>query len=331
MALADVLRERASRRGTTARVDCGALGTLTVEALSPRECAALGLSDGGRALLYAACRELQAAGETLRRERRLFTPDEVTQYLSDGEALAAARTVLELSGVTTGGPDSAENRLSSVQDLEKDLSEIRLASVQEPDSFSGEAPELLESRLGNVQKTKKDFSEIRPAFVQQTEGIPADPPADGQVSREFSENGTPARKTPSMGADFDFGPQNLALSEKRRTFSKPSGSSGTAPGSLAEPSGVHEIKSEFPEAMHDIKSESGGDGPGRLHETTSEFPEAVHEIKSESGGEGPGGLHEATSEFDEKRRGGLHEITSESAEKLARCLLEGLRRAAGAR
>ena len=99
MALADVLRERVSRRGRTAQVDCGALGTVTVEALPPRECSALGMADGGRALLYAACRELQAAGETLRRERRLFTPDEVTAYVSDSEALAAARTVLALSGV----------------------------------------------------------------------------------------------------------------------------------------------------------------------------------------------------------------------------------------
>ena len=48
MALADVLRERVSRRGRTAEVACGLLGTVTVEALPPRECAALGLRDGGR-------------------------------------------------------------------------------------------------------------------------------------------------------------------------------------------------------------------------------------------------------------------------------------------
>ena len=78
MALADVLRERVSRRGRTAEVACGLLGTVTVEALPPRECAALGLRDGGRALFYAACRDLQTAGETLRREGRLFTPAEVT-------------------------------------------------------------------------------------------------------------------------------------------------------------------------------------------------------------------------------------------------------------
>ena len=37
MALADVLRERVSRRGRTAEVACGLLGTVTVEALPPRE------------------------------------------------------------------------------------------------------------------------------------------------------------------------------------------------------------------------------------------------------------------------------------------------------
>ena len=92
MALADILRERVSRRGRTAEVECGALGTVTVEALPPRECAALGMRDGGRALLYAACRDLQTAGEALRREGRLFTPAEVTAYVSDEEAAAAART-----------------------------------------------------------------------------------------------------------------------------------------------------------------------------------------------------------------------------------------------
>ena len=118
MALADVLRERVSRRGRTAEVACGLLGTVTVEALPPRECAALGLRDGGRALFYAACRDLQTAGETLRREGRLFTPAEVTAYVSDEEAAAAARTVLALSGVTADGDgpstESAEVRLGDV-------------------------------------------------------------------------------------------------------------------------------------------------------------------------------------------------------------------------
>ena len=104
MALADVLRERVSRRGRTAEVACGLLGTVTVEALPPRECAALGLRDGGRALFYAACRDLQTAGETLRREGRLFTPAEVTAYVSDEEAAAAARTGWAVCGGTAVHP-----------------------------------------------------------------------------------------------------------------------------------------------------------------------------------------------------------------------------------
>lgn len=36
-AVTDALRERLSRRGCTARVRCGVLGTLTVEALSPKD------------------------------------------------------------------------------------------------------------------------------------------------------------------------------------------------------------------------------------------------------------------------------------------------------
>ena len=320
MALADVLRERVSRRGRTAQVDCGALGTVTVEALSPRECAALGMSDGGRALLFAACRELQEAGEALRRERRLFTPDEVTQYVSDGEALAAAWTVLALSGVTpeeTDSPDKAENRLETVQDSEKDLSEIRLETVQEPDSLPPEAPELLESRLGTVQESGKQFSEIRPGIVQ----FPEDAPADGQVSREFS------RETPSMGAVSHFEPQNLALSEKNSHFMSPLKLSGDKRELSGRMAALHETESEFRATVHETVSEF----PGTVHEMKSEFAaneqQALHETESEF----QEGLHEITSEFDENRREPLHEMTSELAEKLAAYLLEGLRRAAAVR
>ena len=65
MALADVLRERVSRRGRTAEVACGLLGTVTVEGLPPRECAALGMRDGGRALFYAACRDVVRLADVL--------------------------------------------------------------------------------------------------------------------------------------------------------------------------------------------------------------------------------------------------------------------------
>ena len=142
MALADVLRERVSRRGRTAEVACGLLGTVTVEALPPRECAALGMRDGGRALFYAACRDLQTAGETLRREGRLFTPAEVTAYVSDEEAAAAARTVLALSGVTADG-DSPSTKSA----------EVRLGDVQKNGAhLAVEAPSEEEIRLDGVQE-----------------------------------------------------------------------------------------------------------------------------------------------------------------------------------
>ena len=50
MALTDILRDRAARRGGTAQVDCGELGCLTVEALSPADCARL--SDSRSLLSY---------------------------------------------------------------------------------------------------------------------------------------------------------------------------------------------------------------------------------------------------------------------------------------
>ena len=144
MALADVLRERVSRRGRTAEVACGLLGTVTVEGLPPRECAALGMRDGGRALFYAACRDLQTAGETLRREGRLFTPAEVTAYVSDEEAAAAARTVLALSGVTADG-DGASTKSA----------EVRLGDVQNSGAhLAVEAPSEKEIRLDGVQETR---------------------------------------------------------------------------------------------------------------------------------------------------------------------------------
>ena len=349
MGLAEKLAARATARGATARVDCGELGTVTVEALSPRKCAALGMADHGRALLYAACRELQAAGEVLRREKRLFTPGEVTQYVSDGEALAAARTILELSGVTLDSPDSGESRLDSVQKFGKEFSEVRLGAVQEPDSAG---PELLtqgENRPDVVQESVKQFTEIRPENVQ----FPGDAPADGQVSREFSGETGPRRETPSMGSVLDFEPQNLALSEKNGDFMSPlelSGNRAGVPGLMA---GLHETESEVQDAVHEITSEFPSKAAGALHEITSEFretvheigsefPESVHEIKSESDRKGRGslhetesefreGLHETTSEFDENRRESLHEITSELAERVAERLLEGLRRAAAVR
>lgn len=369
MALADVLRERVSRRGRTAEVACGLLGTVTVEALPPRECAALGLRDGGRALLYAACRDLQTAGETLRREGRLFTPAEVTAYVSDEEAAAAARTVLALSGVTADGdgastksaevrhedvqingahlaveaPSEEEIRLGDVQENTVQKAEVRLGDVQENEDLTGKV------RHEDVRKKAVQKAVIRLEDVRKPDGTAA----DGQVSHEFFGGDGSDRTDPILGGVSDFVPQNLALSEENDRFSAPLELSGNTEEVSGRGSNLHESKSEVGEALHEMKSDLTAERREGLHENRSEAREMVHETKSELTAARQEGLHESKSEVGEpvhetksefaaERRDGLHEskseageavheTKSESVERFAEGLLEGLRRAAAVR
>lgn len=347
MALADVLRERVSRRGRTAEVACGLLGTVTVEALPPRECAALGMRDSGRALFYAACRDLQTAGETLRREGRLFTPAEVTAYVSDEEAAAAARTVLALSGVTADGDGSstksAEVRLGDVQKdgahLAVDASseaEIRLADVQENTGqkaevrlgdvrndaphFAANAPVTGEFRLADVQENGDLTGKVRHEDVRKKAGQKAEirlgdvrkpdgTAEDGQVSHEFFGGDGSDRTDPILGGVSDFVPQNLALSEENDRFSAPLELSGNDEEVSGRGANLHEKKSEAGEAVHEMKSEYAAARREGLHESKSEAGETVHEMKSDLTAERRQDLHENRSEVEEA----VHETKSESA------------------
>ena len=350
MALADVLRERVSRRGRTAEVACGLLGTVTVEALPPRECAALGLRDGGRALLYAACRDLQTAGETLRREGRLFTPAEVTAYVSDEEAAAAARTVLALSGVTASGDGpstkSAEVRLGDVQNNGTHLAveapsgeEIRLGDVQENEEvrhdgvrnngphFAGKAPSEGEFRLADVQENgdltgKVRHEDVREKAVQKAEirlgdvRKPDGTAEDGQVSHEFFSGDGSDRTAPILGGVSDFVPQNLALSEENDRFSAPLELSGNTGEVSGRGSNLHETESEVGEAVHETKSEFAAARRRGLHESKSEVEETLHEMKSESAAARREGLHESKSEVRETVHETKSELTAERQEGL---------------
>ena len=345
MALADVLRERVSRRGRTAEVACGLLGMVTVEALPPRECAALGMRDGGRALLYAACRDLQTAGETLRREGRLFTPAEVTAYVSDEEAAAAARTVLALSGVTADGdgpstksaevrlgdvqkdgahlaveaPSEEEIRLDGVQENTVQKAEVRLGDVRNDEPhLAANAPFAGEFRLADVQENgdltgKVRHEDVREKAVQKAEirlgdvRKPDGTAEDGQVSHEFFGGDGSDRTDPILGGVSDFVPQNLALSEGNDRFSAPLELSGNDEEVSGRGSNLHESESEAGEALHETKSESAAARREGLHENRSEVREAVHETKSESAAERRQGLHESRSEVGEA----VHETKSE--------------------
>ena len=347
MGLADVLRERVSRRGRTAEVACGLLGTVTVEALPPRECAALGLRDGGRALFYAACRDLQTAGETLRREGRLFTPAEVTAYVSDEEAAAAARTVLALSGVTADGdgpstksaevrhedvqkdgahlaveaPSEEEIRLDGVQENTVQKAEVRRGDVRNDGPyFAAKAPSAREFQLADVrekagQKAKVRHEDVREKADQKAEirlgdvRKPDGTAADGQVSHEFFGGDGSDRTDPILGGVSDFVPQNLALSEENDRFSAPLELSGNTEEVSGRGSNLHENKSEVGEALHEKKSDLTAERREGLHESRSEAGEALHETKSESAAARRQGLHEKKSEAGEP----VHETKSESA------------------
>ena len=347
MALADVLRERVSRRGRTAEVACGLLGTVTVEALPPRECAALGLRDGGRALFYAACRDLQTAGETLRREGRLFTPAEVTAYVSDEEAAAAARTVLALSGVTADGdgtstksaevrlgdvqkdgahlavdaPSEEEIRLDGVQENTGQKAEVRLGDVRNDGPyFAAKAPSAREFQLADVrekagQKAKVRHEDVREKADQKAEirlgdvRKPDGTAADGQVSHEFFGGDGSERTGPILGGVSDFVPQNLALSEENDRFSAPLELSGNTEEVSGRGSNLHETESEVGEALHEKKSDLTAERREGLHDSKSEAGETLHDMKSELTAERRQGLHESRSEAGEA----LHETKSESA------------------
>ena len=336
MALADVLRERVSRRGRTAEVACGLLGTVTVEALPPRECAALGLRDGGRALFYAACRDLQTAGETLRREGRLFTPAEVTAYVSDEEAAAAARTVLALSGVTADGDGpstkSAEVRLGDVQINGAHLAaeapsekEIRLDGVQE------NTVQKAEVRLGDVRKKAGQKAEVRLEDVRNDEPrFAANAPVAGEFRlADVQENGDltgkvrhedvrekavqkaeirleDVRKPDGTAEDGQVSHEFFSGDGSDRTAPILGGVSDFVPQNLA----LSEENDRFsaPLELSGNTGEVSGRG-SNLHETESEVGEAVHETKSEFAAARRRGLHESKSEVEET----LHEMKSESA------------------
>ena len=326
---------------------CGLLGTVTVEALPPRECAALGMRDGGRALFYAACRDLQTAGETLRREGRLFTPAEVTAYVSDEEAAAAARTVLALSGVTADGdgpstksaevrlgdvqkdgahlaveaPSEEEIRLDGVQENTVQKAEVRLGDVRNDEPhLAANAPFAGEFRLADVQENgdltgKVRHEDVREKAVQKAEirlgdvRKPDGTAEDGQVSHEFFGGDGSDRTDPILGGVSDFVPQNLALSEGNDRFSAPLELSGNDEEVSGRGSNLHESESEAGEALHETKSESAAARREGLHENRSEVREAVHETKSESAAMRREGLHESKSEAEET----VYETKSESA------------------
>ena len=363
MALADVLRERVSRRGRTAEVACGLLGTVTVEALPPRECAALGMRDGGRALFYAACRDLQTAGETLRREGRLFTPAEVTAYVSDEEAAAAARTVLALSGVTADGNagdgDGALD-MSAGDGQSTKSEEVRLGDVQNSGAhLAVDASSEAEIRLGGVREKAGQKAEVRLGDVRNdAPHFAANAPVAGEFRLgDVQENGDltgkvrldGVRKKADQTAEIRLGdvrkPDGTAEDgQVSHEFFGGDGSDRTDPilGGVSDFVPQNLALSEENDRFSAPLELSGNAGEvsvrgSNLHESESEAGEALHEMKSESAAERRGGLHESRSKVEEAvhemksesaamRREGLHESRSEAGETVHETKSESVER-----
>ena len=202
-----------------------------------------------------------------------------------------------------------------------------------------------EVRRDAVQKKTADAA-FRPDTVREKAGKNAEirhrsvhgEKAGGQASCEFlAEYGEPLPpdgKTQVLPEKSPDAPQNVGVSDKMDGSLQKTEREFLSECAAPEDGyalGLHESKSEINGQdganLHESESENGAGSGNALHEGESEITETLHENKSENDAAGGDPLHESKSEVTET----LHETTSELAERVARELLDGLRRAAWVR
>lgn len=252
---------------------------------------------------------------------------------SDGRTLDNGRSrgqrfdhTADGTGEGAGGQDSHETDKKA---------EIRPAVVQVN----------AEVRRDAVQKKTADAA-FRPDTVREKAGKNAEirhrsvhgEKAGGQASCEFlAEYGEPLPpdgKTQVLPEKSPDAPQNVGVSDKMDGSLQKTEREFLSERAAPEDGyalGLHESKSEIDGRgganLHESESENGAGSGKALHEGESEITETLHETKSENDATGGDPLHESKSEVTET----LHETTSELAERVARELLDGLRRAAWVR
>lgn len=248
---------------------------------------------------------------------------------SDGRTADNGRSRGQRFDYTSDGTDEGAGGQDSHETDKK--AEIRPAVVQVN----------AEVRRDAVQKKTADAA-FRPDTVREKAGKNAEirhrsvhgEKAGGQASCEFlAEYGEPLPpdgKTQVLPEKSPNTPQNVGVSDNSddglRKTAEAFGSKNVETEHGAERD-LHETKSEIAGTMHESKSEIAPRGGESLHETKSEIAGTLHENKSENDAAGGDPLHESKSEVTET----LHETTSELAERVARELLDGLRRAAWVR
>lgn len=341
MELMERLRRRSQQSKETAQVDCGGLGVLTIQALPIRECQAIANGpDGDRALLYAACRQLQSAGEQLRREGRLFRPDEIMQLVSEEEARAGAAAVRQLSGLDLRQDSGAEETPPRSQKAGQPEAETQPGRDGTPQSqrparengmdkirhgfVQGTAPPTRTDQTEterippeSVHKIGRQTSETGQRFDRHT--------AVGQASREAERENSGGKSRPDSASGYKIQRVQAAnrpvyeenVLPKRGEKEREQGGKADKPAGIKPDAPAPERKQ-----LHEIKSESGGSAHGRgeeysspererLHETKLESSEAAREIKSEFHGQERARLNETKSEFHGRSEGRLQEIKPE--------------------
>ena len=233
------------------------------------------------------------------------------------------------------GAGGADENAGGQASREADGAEIRPAVVQVNAEVRREA----------VQKKTADAA-FRPDTVREKAGKKAEirhrsvhgEKAGGQASCEFlAEYGEPLPpdgKTQVLPEKSPDAPQNVGVSDKMDGSLQKTEREFLSERAAPEDGyalGLHESKSEIDGRgganLHESESENGAGSGNALHEGESEITETLHETESENDATGGDPLHESKSEVTET----LHETTSELAERVARELLDGLRRAAWVR
>lgn len=252
---------------------------------------------------------------------------------SDGRTADNGRSRGQRFDCTADGTDEGAGGQDSHETDKK--AEIRPAVVQVNAEVRREA----------VQKKTADAA-FRPDTVREKAGKNAEirhrsvhgEKAGGQASCEFlAEYGEPLPpdgKTQVLPEKSPDAPQNVGVSDKTDGSLQKTEREFLSERAAPEDGyalGLHESKSEINgqggASLHEITSEDDAKGGKALHEGESEITKTLHETESENDATGGDPLHESKSEVTET----LHETTSELAERVARELLDGLRRAAWVR
>ena len=252
---------------------------------------------------------------------------------SDGRTADNGRSRGQRFDYTADGTDEGAGGQDS-HETDKEA-EIRPAVVQVNAEVRRDAVQKKTAdaafRPDTVREKAEKNAEIRHRSVH---GEKAGGQASCEFLAEYGEPLPPDGKTQVLPEKSPDAPQNVGVSDKMDGSLQKTEREFLSERAAPEDGyalGLHESKSEIDGRggadLHESESENGAGSGNALHEGESEITEALHENKSENDATGGDPLHESKSEVTET----LHETTSELAERVARELLDGLRRAAWVR